>query len=243
MSSFDDLKIAFDYAMERGESLVVACRCQVLYSGRAESFLPDGDRIIIIKSDKTLIVHQPSGHTAVNYMKPGGTHDLIRSEHKVILKSRNEGEFLDVTISRIHFFNSHPLEDGASLQLSGTEKDMSDMIFANPKLISPYFKPLSREEHTKVGFIDVMGYEGGVLTVVECKRNAADPKAVDQLRRYVEDIKKVKGVEKVQGVLACPSMSPKAERMLADLGFGFVSLRPPKYMEKKEKAQMRLDGF
>ena len=245
MVSFDDFKITFDYAMNRNETFLFACNCSIIYSGRAESFLAEGDRVVIIKSDKTLLVHQPEGNNPINYMKQESSHDIIRAESAMILKSRNLPlkEYLDITIHKIHFFNSHPLEDGKSIQLSGTEKDMSDMIFRNPSLISPFFKPLTREEHTKYGFVDVLGYEDKLLTVVECKRYCGDPKAVDQLRRYVEIIKKTKGVEKVQGVLACPKISPRAEKMLADYGFGFVTIKPPKYMDKFDKDQTNLDSF
>ena len=148
-----------------------------------------------------------------------------------------------MTVDRIHFFDALRLEDGQVIQLSGTEKDMADMIMKQPGLISPLFRPISREENTKYGFVDVLGYEGKVLTVIECKRYCGDPKAVDQLRRYVRIIQKTKGVEKVQGILACPSISPKASRMLADYGYGYVEIRPPKFLERYDQSQTRLDGF
>jgi endonuclease len=244
MKPLDDLRMSLDFAIQKGESFVCSCRCQVLYQGRVESFLPEGDRIIILKRDGCLIIHQPEGNNPANSMRPGTCHEIIRAEGILIWKARNlpNSEFIDITITKAYFFDSHPLEDGMSLQLSGSERDMADMIMKRPGLISPYFKPLSREEHTECGFVDVLGYEGKVLTIVECRRVQGDPKAVDQLRRYVEAIKKTKGVEKVQGVLACPDISDRAMSMLADFGFGFVRMKPPSYLERCKK-QSTLDGF
>ena len=57
-------------ALKRNEMIVLACYCTVRYSGRAESFLEYGDRMIMIKADRALLVHQPQGNAPINYMKP-----------------------------------------------------------------------------------------------------------------------------------------------------------------------------
>ncbi len=233
-------------AVSRNESVVIAARCKVRYSGRAESFLPLGDRIILIKADNTLIVHQPEGNNPINYMKPRSSFDIHCEDQKLFLNAKNSPlkEFLDIEISRVHFLNSHALEDGHSIILNGTEKDMSDMLFDNPELIEKGFKPLSREEHTKYGFIDLFGYDKNkILTVIECKRFTADLKAVDQLRRYVEKVKKSKGLKEIRGIIAAPGISANAEKMLKDWGFSYVCVNPPKYLERHDKNQSKLDWF
>jgi RecB family endonuclease NucS len=118
------------------------------------------------------------------------------------------------------------------------------MIYDNPKLISEDFKPLSREEHTKYGFIDVFGHDkNGTLIIVECKRYKADLGAVTQLRRYVEKIMKDKGLKEVKGIIAAPKISPNAHKMLHDWGFDFKKVEPPKFFEEKKKKQSTLDVF
>ena len=230
-----DYALVLANALKKNESIVFACHCSIRYSGRAESFLSLGDRIILIKSDNTLVVHQPMGNNPVNYMKPGTSHSLVLEHGKTILKSRNLAlkEYLDIEISKIYFYNAHKLEDGQSIQIAGTEKDMAMMIFEQPHLIEEGFKPLKMEEHTKYGFIDVFGYDkDNILTVIECKRYAGDPKAVDQLRRYVEKIKSSKGLSFVRGILACPHITPRAEQMLQEFGYQFAQVNPPKYLER-----------
>ncbi len=233
-------------ALKRNETVVFGCTCTIRYSGRAESFLGEGDRIIVIKSDNTLLVHQPMGTAPINYMKPGTGYQAHIDENKMVLKATNilEKENMEITVYRVHFFNAHKLADGQIISVAGTEEDMSNMIYENPELIEKGFRPVSQEEQTKYGFIDVLGTDKeGILTVVECKRYVADLAAVTQLRRYVEKLCASKGITKVRGILAAPKITPNAEKMLNDWGYSFVSVKPPKYLEEFDKKQQRLDVF
>ncbi|RMF54322.1 DUF91 domain-containing protein [Candidatus Woesearchaeota archaeon] len=238
-------KEEFDNALKDKKVVVFSADCEIRYSGRAESFLPRGDRIIIIKSDKTLLIHQPHGNNPINYMKSNTRHSLAEENGVLRLKSENPflKEYLDAVLYKVHFFQAAKLEDSQKLQLAGSEKDMSDMIYNNPELIEEGFKPLTREEHTKYGFIDVFGYDkNNNLVVVECKRYTGDLQAVTQLRRYVEKIKKAKGLQKVRGILACPKISPNALKMLTDWNFSYKRINPPKKLDI-DKAQLRMDEF
>jgi RecB family endonuclease NucS len=233
-------------ALARNETIVLACTCSIRYSGRAESYLAAGDRVILIKGDKAILVHQPTGNAPINYMKPQTGHSVIFDNGKLSLKSSNLAmkEFLDVVIERVHFYNSQKLEDSQTIVVAGTEEDMSNMLYDNPGMIEEGFKPVSREEQTKYGFIDVFGTDkDGTLTIVECKRYCADLSAVTQLRRYVEKMMVTKGVTNIRGILAAPKITENAKRMLEDWGFNFKVVRPPKYLEEFDKKQAKLDFF
>jgi len=241
----EDYCTLFNDALARNETIVFSCSCSIRYSGRAESFLDTGDRLVMIKSDNALLVHQPTGNTPINYMKPNTAHNM-RFDGKLILKSTNLvlKESMEIIIDKIHFFNSHKLEDGQAITIAGTEEDMSKMIYENPELIEKGFKTVSQEEQTKYGFIDVLGVDkNGVLTVVECKRYCAELSAVTQLRRYVEKIMISKGISKVRGILAAPKITENAEKMLKDWRFEFKAIKPPKYLEEYNKKQSRLDIY
>jgi endonuclease len=242
----DKIKKTINNALKKNETIVLCCNCQINYSGRAESFLDFGDRVIIIKSDNALLVHQHQGNAPVNYMKPNTNHSLEIQDESIILKSKNQTlkEYMDIIIKKIHFLNTQKMEDSNSIRIAGTEKDMSDMIYNNPQLIEEGFKAASREEQTKYGFIDVLGVDkNNILTVIECKRYCADLGAVTQLRRYVEKIKKNKGIERARGIIAAPKITPNALKMLNDWGFGFKQIEPPKHLEQYKKNQKRLDLF
>lgn len=243
---FNEFTDKFESAISANETITFYAQCIIRYSGRAEAELDLGDRIIIVKSDNTLLVHQPEGSVPINYMKPKSKISLEKKEKHLILKSQNLDykDYLDIEIFRIYSFISKRLEDGKKIELVGNEKDMSDMIYDNPSLISKDFKPLAREEHTKYGFIDVFGHnKKGELIIVECKRYSASPAAVTQLRRYVEKMKSLKGTDKVCGVIAAPEITPNAKKMLEDWKFRFVSIQPPKRLEKYNKGQKSLGEY
>lgn len=229
-------------SINSGQSIVIAAKCTITYSGRAESFLAEGDRLIIVKSDKTLLIHQPTGSTPINYMKDNTAFKVYSKEGKIVIRCDNGKEFMLITISKIYSSNAHELSDGQKLQLVGSEKDMSVMIFNNPHLIEKGFTPLSMEEHTKFGFIDVFGFDkSNTLVIVECKRYVADPKAIEQLKRYVDKVKETKGISKIRGIIAAPKISPSAEAMCRQFGFEFRAISPPKYHERFDSAQKKLD--
>lgn len=246
MLSNNDVCVLVSDAIKRNETVVLTCSCTVAYSGRAESFLEKGDRIIIIKGDHALLVHQPFGNAAINYMKPQSSHQLLTEGKTFMLKSQNilQKEHMEIHIDKLYFFNSHKLEDGQTIVVTGTEEDMSRMLYENPNLIEEGFTPVSQEEQTTYGFIDVFGADkNGNLVIVECKRYCAELSAVTQLRRYVEKIQESKGVKNVRGIIAAPKITQNAEKMLLDWGFSFVAIQPPKYYEKFDKHQNKLDWY
>lgn len=233
-------------ALSSNECVVFFCECEIHYSGRAEAHLDVGDRMIIIKSDNTILVHQPIGSVPVNYMKEDSKIEISRRDNHVFIKSENQKykDILEIDVYLVHNFISQRLEDGKKLHLEGNESDMSDMIYDNPSLISKDFKPLSREEHTKYGFIDVFGVnKKKELVIVECKRYTAGPDAVTQLRRYVEKMKSLRGLKIVHGIIAAPKISPNALKMAQDWGLSFIEIHPPKRLERYNKNQTSLSSF
>ena len=157
----EDYSTLLTDALARNETVSFSCNCTIRYSGRAESFLDWGDRLVIIKSDNALIIHQPAGNAPINYMKPNTGYVVALEDDKLHLKCQNlaQKERMHLIIDKIHFFNSHKLQDGQAILISGTEEDMSDMIYNNPELIEKGFRPVSREEQTQDGFVDVMGVD------------------------------------------------------------------------------------
>ncbi|MBN2566801.1 endonuclease NucS [Candidatus Woesearchaeota archaeon] len=242
----DGFSVRVEEALRKRETIVFSADCEVAYSGRAEAFLPRGDRLFIIKRDGTLLVHQPTGSNPINYMKEGCAITLDKTDDGLFLRCRHQGkrEWIDARLFAVHFIHTQDLFDSERQLLGGSERDMSDMLFANPSMIEPGFVPLSREEHTRFGFIDVFGTDAqGTLTVVECKRCAAGHNAVQQLARYVSRIREAKGVGTVRGIIAAPRISAAARKHLDELGFGFVAVEPPKRLERYKRDQTSIGDF
>lgn len=235
---------AFSTAERCNEVFCFFCSCEINYSGRAEAYLPKGDRLIIIKKDRVVLIHQPDHGMPINYLKAGASVAFEREKDHLLMRAQSDKDYLDVEIFSIYSLMHRVLEDGQKQILQGNEKDMSDMIKNQPELISPDFKPLSREEHTKFGFIDVFGHDGkGNMMVVECKRYTASLACVTQLRRYVEKIEELKGVKGVKGIMASPAISANALEMLEKWGFTHVAVLPPKRLERYNKQQNNLSQY
>ena len=232
-------------ALRTHQTLVAFVRCEVTYSGRAETFLPEGDRMIVLKPDGTLLIHQPEGSAPVNYMKSGTEVSFSREDGAFTLSARNAKEkaWLTLAVRLVYGALAQRLEDGQQLDLAGNERDMSDWIRDNPRAIGASFRPVAREEQTDVGFIDVLGHDGKDLVVVECKRVTASLSAVDQLRRYVERVQQVRGAKRVKGVLAAPDITPNALEMLTSWGFAFRKVEPLRRLERWQKGQARLGEY
>jgi endonuclease len=242
----DDFIELFEKAKGARETLVFFCDCEITYSGRAEAFLPLGGRVIVIKQDGVLLVHQPEGGNPINYLKAGGELMLEKYEGHLLLHGKYvpNKEFIDIELFRIQEAIRRKLEDGQRQVLTGNEADMSDMIREHPALISKEFRPVSREEHTAVGFVDVFGHDGeGNLVVIECKRYTAGLSAVSQLHRYVEKIKQLRGTPNVTGIMASPKISPNALEMLQGYGYAWRHVHPPNRHERHERQQRGLGDF
>lgn len=238
-------------SIDKGEFISIYCHCAVSYSGRAESYLDFGDRLIMIKQDRSVLIHQPVGGQPINYLRPPASIEfsIVSSEdddsvHYVIMNTSSKDDEIVVQITKFYDVFSRRLEDGIKQTLSGTEAEMSDMLRDNPEMIDKNFIPLSREEHTKYGFIDVFGHLGdGILAIVECKRYTAGLAAITQLKRYVDKMKSVKGVDSVTGIIAAPAITPNAQSMLDDYGFSFKLIDPPKRKLNEKRRQKKIDSF
>ena len=239
-------------ALNKGEFISFSCNCAVSYSGRAESYLDFGDRFIIIKQDRGILIHQPIGGMPINYLRPPAniefSIDSFDGDDFVLLHATSKSDEIFVQIRVVYDFLARRLEDGVKQMLSGTEAEMSDMLRDNPEILSnalnKEFKPLSREEHTKFGFIDVFGHLGdGTLAIVECKRYTAGLSGVTQLKRYVDKMKRVKGIDTITGVMAAPAITPNARAMLDECGFVFAQVEPPKRRINEKRVQKKIDSF
>lgn len=228
---WDAFEKLVEHVTAHNQFLTAFVRCKIYYSGRAEAELDWGDRLIVIKQDNALLIHQPENGNPINYLKPGARISVWREDDHLHLEGSHPqtNDVIQCEIQEVYDAMHQKLEDGKKQVLAGTEADMSDHLKENPHLVAPDFKPLSREEHTTYGFIDVFGHDGqGNLVIVECKRYAASLACVTQLRRYVEKMKELKGIDTVRGIMASPKITPNAESMLNDWGFTWVRVEPPK---------------
>ncbi len=238
--SREELKHLIDSALSNEALLTIFARCKVYYDGRAKSELGSGDRVIIVKPDGAFLIHQNRKREPVNWQPPGSLVSLEERNLPVLRSVRRKPkEVLEVELEEVYLVSLFKAEDYEELALTGSEAEMAGMIFENPELIEPGFKPLFREKDIGHGIVDILGRDsGGNLVVLELKRRRAELHAVSQLKRYVEALKKEH--PNVRGILVAPSLTSGAKKLLEVEGLEFRRVEPPKRSGKFQGRQMTL---
>ncbi len=207
----------------------MAGKCSVHYVGRASSTLELGERMLIIKSDGSLLVHRPVGYEPVNWQPAGSIfHVQVKDDgnleiHAVRQKPR---ENVKITFTDVLMVSALSLDDSGEFLLFASEDDMHRAIILKPELFEEGFKPISWEKKVEPGFVDIYGEDkNGKLVIVEVKRKTASKEAALQLAKYIEPIK-AKVNREVRAVLVAPSLGKDVQRLLSTLGLEYKALDP-----------------
>lgn len=204
-------------------TLILVGQCSVEYRGRAESTLATGDRVILVKADGTLLIHNPNGLKPVNWQPPGCSFAVHTGEGVIVLEAvrRRPPEQVRIAFESFQLLGLTQMQDGSPLDLRGTEFDIRDAIRAKPHLIEEGFTPWAKERMTERGPMDLYGEDKeGRRVIVEVKRIRAGLAEATQLWRYVEKERTKRGVE-VRGILVAPAISSRAHLLLLEHGLEF----------------------
>jgi RecB family endonuclease NucS len=220
-TSSNALKFIKKYHKSKADKtiLLIIGDCMIDYRGRARSFLDWGERIIIIKQDGAVLVHQPVMREPVNWQPSGSKTDFSVKDDLLILRSRHTRppEKMKITFRTVKIIATSTLYDKAKLVISGMETDIVNEIINNPGIIEEGLRISKREKHVKSGMIDLFGYDcEHIPVVIEVKRSLATISAVHQLRMYVSDIKKDVDTANVRGILCAPRIPDMIKKLLTD---------------------------
>ena len=199
--------------------LLIIGDCMIDYRGRARSFLDWGERIIMIKQDGAVLVHQPIMREPVNWQPSGSKTDFSVKNDLLILRSHHNRppEKMKISFRTIKLIATSTLYDKAKLLISGMETDVVNEIISNPEVVEKGLRISKREKHVKSGMIDLFGYDlNHIPVVIEVKRSLATISAVQQLRMYVNDIKKDVDTANVRGILCAPRIPDMVKKLLTD---------------------------
>jgi RecB family endonuclease NucS len=208
--------------------LTLVGECEVEYDGRASSYLGPGERLVILKSDGTLLVHRGEQRKPVNWQPPGCTHNARIEDDRLIVQSTRTSPHEEVTITfgALAQVSLLELDDTPDLALEGSEEDLRQRILETPDILEDGFQAMMTERETAAGAIDIYGQDAeGTPTAVELKRRRVGPDAVGQLSRYVDALDRDLPIARpVRGILVAPSVTERAEELLATEELEFVSL-------------------
>ena len=200
-------------------TLILAGDCMVDYKGRARSFIDWGERIIMIKQDGNVLVHQPIMREPINWQPADTKTSFNIVKNNLILRCSHTKppEKMKITFRKIKFITTTSLKDKAKLIISGMETDVVNDIINNPEMVEEGLRISKREKQVKSGMIDLYGYDiDHTPVVIEVKRSLANISSVHQLRMYVNDIKNNIEEANVRGILCAPRIPDMIKNLLED---------------------------
>jgi RecB family endonuclease NucS len=198
--------------------LIVAL-CEVRYSGRLSAVLPEALRLIMVKSDGSVMVHADhGGYKPSNWMTPPTVIEEERDRIVVRKRAGASEDRLDIRIAEILSDVEHdmgPPAPAAGLEKDGVEADLQEALAAAPECCGEGFRLVRREWPTDIGPVDLMCRDDeDAWVAVEIKRIGTID-AVEQLTRYLERIRLDPAMAGCRGVLAAQVVKPQA-RVLAE---------------------------
>jgi RecB family endonuclease NucS len=200
---------------------IVVARCQVDYAGRLTAHLPMATRVLMLKSDGSVLVHSDGGsYKPLNWMSPPctvreGTTADGQVEWTVAAKS---GDSLRILIEQVIHDSSHDLGIDPGLQKDGVEKHLQELLAEHPSTLGDGLSLVRREFPTPIGPVDLMCRDGnGRSVAVEIKRRG-EIDGVEQLTRYLELLNRDPLLSPVRGIFAAQEIKPQARVLAEDRG-------------------------
>jgi RecB family endonuclease NucS len=199
---------------------LLVVRCEVTYTGRLSTVLPEATRLLMFKDDGSFLVHDDAGgYKPLNWMTPP---TVLEQDGDVIVVRKRAGKTedrLEVRLLEVLSDVTHPL-DATPLEKDGVERHLQEELAAQPEALGGELRLVRREWPTDIGPVDLMCRdETGGWVAVEIKRIATID-AVEQLGRYLERLE----VEPCRGILAAQSIKPQARTLAESRGISCVEV-------------------
>ncbi len=220
---------------------LLVARCEVVYTGRLNAFLPESTRLVMLKADGSVLVHADAGgYKPLNWMTPptvieeSGARLIVRKRAGQRLPQRRRAkpgaahnpaeDCLEIRMLEVLSDVSHDMGEAAGLEKDGVERDLQAELAAQPAALGEELRLVRREWPTDIGPVDLMcrdGDDGWIA--VEVKR-VAGIEAVEQLVRYLERIRLDPTTEGCRGVLAAQRFRPQALTLAESRGIRCVEV-------------------
>jgi endonuclease len=201
---------------------LVIARCSARYDGRLSSTLDAGVRLIMVKADGCVAIHADVGaYKPLNWMNAPNT--LIEEDDRWVV-TNPKGERLEIDIEEILDDRTVELDTERGLTLDGVERELQELLAAQPERIEPGMTLVDREFATDLGPVDLLCRDGsGQAVAVEIKR-IGEIAGVDQLTRYLERMERDPLLKPVRGVLAATQVKPQARVLAESRGIYWVEV-------------------
>ncbi len=201
---------------------LVVARCSARYDGRLSSTLTSAVRLIMVKADGCVAIHADVGaYKPVNWMNAPNT--LIEEDDRWVV-TNPKGERLEIDIEEVLDDRTVELDTERGLTLDGVERELQELLAAQPDRIEEGMTLVEREFATDLGPVDLLCRdESGQAVAVEIKR-IGEIAGVDQLTRYLERMERDPLLKPVRGVLAATQVKPQARVLAESRGIYWVEV-------------------
>jgi endonuclease len=205
---------------------LVIARCRVDYAGRLSAHLPEATRLLLLKSDGSVLVHSDGGsYKPLNWMNPPCT--VTEPDGGVgqwNVTNRKGDERLVITVSEIIHDSSHHLGQDPGLVKDGVEAHLQELLAGRLEPLGAGWTLVRREFPTAIGPVDLLCRdEGGASVAVEIKRRG-EIDGVEQLPRYLDLLNRDPLLAPVSGVFAAQEIKPQARTLAEDRGIRCLTL-------------------
>jgi endonuclease len=193
---------------------LIVARCEVRYTGRLSAFLPESTRLVMLKSDGSVLVHADAGgYKPLNWMTPPTAVEEEGEPLEQIVVRKRAGKTedrLEIRVLEVLSDVSHEMGEAAGLEKDGAERDLQEQLAAQPDVLEAGLRLVRREWPTDLGPVDLMcrDAEAGWVAV-EIKR-LATIEAVEQLGRYLDFLRRDPALAGCRGLLAAQRFRPQA---------------------------------
>ncbi len=205
---------------------LIVARCEVRYSGRLSARLPEALRLLILKSDGSVLVHDDAGgYKPLNWMTP----PTVVEEHgappaRIVVRKLKGEDRLEIDLLEVVSDVTHDMGEAAALQKDGVERHLQELLAEYPEWCGEGFRLVKREWPTDIGPVDLMCRdEEDCWVAVEIKR-VGTIDAVEQLTRYLARIREDPSRAECRGVLVAQTVKPQARVLAESRGIGWVEV-------------------
>nr|WP_228508338.1 endonuclease NucS [Herbiconiux sp. VKM Ac-1786] len=213
---------------------LVIATCSVDYAGRLSAHLPLAKRLLMLKSDGSILVHSDGGsYKPLNWMSPPCSitvqePDADQAEAGITelwkVTQKKTDDVLVVSLYDIEHDSAHELGIDPGLVKDGVEAHLQKLLAEQIELLGDGHTLVRREYMTAIGPVDILARDSaGASVAVEIKRRG-DIDGVEQLTRYLELMNRDPHLAPVQGVFAAQEIKPQARTLALDRGIRCVTL-------------------
>ena len=202
---------------------LLVARCEVRYSGRLSAVLPEAVRLLILKADGSVLVHDDAGgFKPLNWMT---APTVVEDEgDRLVVRKAKTDDVLDIRLAEVLSDVVHDMGESAALQKDGVERDLQLELAAAPTALGEDLTLVKREWPTEVGPVDLMCKDAaGEWVAVEIKRIGTID-AVEQLTRYLGFIREDPAKACCRGILAAQTIKPQAVALAESRGIRCIEV-------------------